>query len=74
MGIFNYRSFPAEKNTSDKVKSPCTNECELDQDGICIGCGRTLAEIAAWGEADDALRQGILEELRKRKRHAGKGK
>jgi predicted Fe-S protein YdhL (DUF1289 family) len=28
--------------------SPCINICSLDEDGICRGCYRTLAEIAAW--------------------------
>jgi predicted Fe-S protein YdhL (DUF1289 family) len=87
MGIFNYRAFKSEKNTSSKatgeeeakrtsgrVKSPCTNKCGLDQNRLCTGCGRTLAEIIAWGEADDAHRERILEELKKRKRYAGKGK
>ncbi|HET6566160.1 MAG TPA: DUF1289 domain-containing protein [Xanthomonadales bacterium] len=28
--------------------SPCINICTLDNSGMCIGCGRTLEEIAAW--------------------------
>jgi len=27
--------------------SPCTNVCQI-ADGICIGCGRTVWEIAEW--------------------------
>ncbi len=74
MGIFNYKAGKAEKNTPDKVQSPCTNQCELDSNKVCIGCGRTVAEIAAWGEADDTLRARIIEEVKKRKRRHGKGK
>lgn len=29
--------------------SPCVRRCTLNDDDICIGCGRTLADIAAWG-------------------------
>jgi len=28
--------------------SPCLNICSLDEQGVCRGCYRTLAEIAAW--------------------------
>ncbi|MCB9901587.1 MAG: cysteine-rich CWC family protein [Planctomycetes bacterium] len=31
------------------VRSPCTDVCALDPEGVtCTGCGRTSAEIAAW--------------------------
>ncbi|HVU81024.1 MAG TPA: DUF1289 domain-containing protein, partial [Rhodanobacteraceae bacterium] len=29
--------------------SPCIGVCRMDADGLCIGCRRTLAEIARWG-------------------------
>jgi len=35
----------------DEVASPCIQVCRVDEiTGFCIGCARTLAEIAAWGE------------------------
>ena len=30
--------------------SPCMNVCVLDADRCCTGCGRTVGEIARWGE------------------------
>ncbi len=36
------------------------------QSGLCIGCGRTLAEIAAWGGMSEAERKAIMAELPKR--------
>ncbi|MGZ9410804.1 MAG: DUF1289 domain-containing protein [Methylocystis sp.] len=30
------------------VDSPCIKICELNGDGVCVGCGRTRAEIAGW--------------------------
>ncbi len=30
------------------VLSPCTKVCTLDSEGICVGCGRQLNEIASW--------------------------
>ena len=31
--------------------------------GVCAGCLRTLAEIAAWRDLDEAARQRILDTL-----------
>ncbi|MGH8178194.1 MAG: DUF1289 domain-containing protein [Steroidobacter sp.] len=31
-----------------RVESPCVQVCKLDARNVCVGCGRTLAEIADW--------------------------
>ena len=39
--------------------------------GLCMGCGRTLEEIARWAQMTDAERDHVLAELPARKeRHA----
>jgi predicted Fe-S protein YdhL (DUF1289 family) len=41
--------------------SPCISVCRLDPaTRICIGCGRTIAEIAAWSNLSDAERRAIM--------------
>ncbi|MFN6969752.1 MAG: DUF1289 domain-containing protein [Rheinheimera sp.] len=40
--------------------SPCQRNCCLDQDDICLGCGRSLSEICGWHQADHAVKQQIL--------------
>jgi predicted Fe-S protein YdhL (DUF1289 family) len=35
------------------VKSPCINICKLDENKICIGCYRTIDEIAHWTKYTD---------------------
>jgi predicted Fe-S protein YdhL (DUF1289 family) len=35
--------------------------------GLCLGCRRTLDEIARWGAMSDAERESILSVLEKRK-------
>ncbi|MBG0797941.1 DUF1289 domain-containing protein [Methylocystis sp. L43] len=50
------------------VDSPCVKICELDQDGVCVGCGRTRAEIAGWISMSDAQRAQVVELAEKRKR------
>jgi len=47
--------------------SPCTKVCVMDADDrFCLGCARTLAEIARWGEMSDSEQRSILDELPKR--------
>lgn len=44
------------------VPSPCRNICRLKRRAgvrLCIGCGRTPAEIEAWPLADDIRRRAI---------------
>jgi uncharacterized protein len=50
--------------TPAPVSSPCIKLCAVNgQTGLCIGCGRTLAEIAAWGALSEPERQAIMIEL-----------
>lgn len=43
------------------VSSPCCRRCCLDEGDVCLGCGRSLAEILEWNEADGARRRQIVE-------------
>ena len=46
------------------MKSPCTKVCVMDADDrYCMGCKRTLGEIARWGEMGDAERAAITAQL-----------
>jgi hypothetical protein len=54
------------------ISSPCIKLCAVDgRTGQCIGCGRTLKEIAAWGGLDEPTRQAIMAELPARLSAAG---
>jgi len=49
------------------LETPCINVCLLDDEtGICVGCGRTVAEIAAWATMSDAERRAIMASLPER--------
>lgn len=44
--------------------SPCIKICVLDpQSGWCVGCGRTLDEIAGWGSLSEAERLAVMDGL-----------
>lgn len=52
--------------------SPCIAVCRLDaRSGLCIGCGRSIDEIATWPDLDESARQRILERLRGPRRDRG---
>lgn len=54
-------------STNSKVDSPCVAICQLDDDGnYCIGCFRTVDEIAHWIEYDENAKQKIIDELAER--------
>jgi predicted Fe-S protein YdhL (DUF1289 family) len=46
------------------IASPCNNVCAIDPVcGFCVGCGRSLAEIANWLGMSDADRARVMAEL-----------
>lgn len=46
------------------VPSPCIDICDLDRTGeYCIGCGRSLDEIAGWQAMGDRERQAVVDRL-----------
>ncbi|MFQ5953711.1 MAG: DUF1289 domain-containing protein [Kiloniellales bacterium] len=54
------------------LATPCIGVCTLDDEtGYCLGCWRTVDEIASWPELDHDGRVAILERLRTRRRAAG---
>jgi len=52
---------------ADPVASPCNNVCRIDaRSGWCVGCYRTLEEIAAWSALTDAQKRAVREVLQAR--------
>jgi predicted Fe-S protein YdhL (DUF1289 family) len=46
------------------IKTPCVLVCALDaESGLCLGCHRTIGEIATWGRLDEAERDRVMAEL-----------
>ena len=49
------------------MQTPCVKVCTLDaRSGLCLGCGRTLDQIARWGSMSEAERARIMAELAQR--------
>ena len=50
------------------LETPCLNICLLDDEaGLCVGCWRTLDEIARWGSMSEGERRAIMAALPARK-------
>jgi predicted Fe-S protein YdhL (DUF1289 family) len=52
----------------EPVASPCNKICRLDERQVCVGCGRTLDEIAEWSAAGESRRREIVERCAQRLR------
>ena len=51
------------------MKTPCIKVCQMDPTkGVCIGCCRTLDEIARWGGLTDPERERIMARLGERRK------
>ncbi|ABC29025.1 predicted Fe-S protein [Hahella chejuensis KCTC 2396] len=50
------------------VRSPCVSICALDDDDICIGCHRSVEEIAAWSRMSNEQRMDVLKKVADRER------
>jgi uncharacterized protein len=50
------------------VESPCVNVCTLDAHKVCIGCGRTIEEIAVWSRLGREERLAVCERAEARSR------
>jgi uncharacterized protein len=46
------------------IESPCVKICILDaRKGLCLGCGRTIDEIARWTTMSAFEREQVMSEL-----------
>ena len=58
----------SDQSETKKLPSQCVSICQMDnQDGVCIGCFRTRAEIATWSsmsQDDQLLLLNILRDRR----------
>lgn len=50
--------------TRPPIATPCVKICLIDgESGLCLGCQRTLPEVASWGRFSDSERAEIMAKL-----------
>jgi predicted Fe-S protein YdhL (DUF1289 family) len=52
--------------TPTPVASPCVRLCTLDHDDVCLGCGRTLADITGWTKMSEPDKAACVARARER--------
>ena len=50
------------------IATPCVKICLIDgESGLCVGCQRTLTEVASWSRLSDDERAEIMAQLPERR-------
>ena len=53
--------------STTRVPSPCVSVCRMDDaSGLCVGCWRTLDEIAAWATLGDEAKRAVWQHIEQR--------
>ena len=59
---------PSPARPPRAIATPCVMVCTVDgASGLCLGCFRTLPEIATWSRLSDGERTRIMDELEGRR-------
>jgi len=58
-------------DTERPLASPCVNICALDDDDVCSGCQRTVAEITRWSRMTNPERREVLALCHERAKSSG---
>lgn len=45
---------PSPPDQPVPVASPCVRRCTLNDQDVCVGCGRTLADIVGWTQMPES--------------------
>lgn len=55
---------PPSRPPRRTIASPCVSVCRMDpRTGWCVGCLRTIEEIATWGSMGEARRAEVMAAL-----------
>lgn len=46
------------------MKSPCIRICKLNENQVCIGCGRTWEQVRDWSIYTDKQRDDVIKSLK----------
>jgi predicted Fe-S protein YdhL (DUF1289 family) len=51
---------------SSNIISPCVGQCQLDEEDVCKGCYRTVAEISHWSKKSEDEKISIVIRCKKK--------
>ncbi len=53
---------------TDPPPSPCVSVCLVGEDGLCLGCLRTVQEIGRWPLMDAGAQWRLIDQLHERRK------
>ncbi|MDC1171399.1 DUF1289 domain-containing protein [Alphaproteobacteria bacterium] len=60
---------------SAQITSPCIGVCQINaKTKFCLGCWRSLREVAHWSRYTTTEKLAVLQDLRQRQQDAGENK
>lgn len=59
------------KQRHERPLSPCIMICTLDDERVCLGCGRTLAEVGRWATMSVSEQWEVIDRLTEREDENG---
>jgi predicted Fe-S protein YdhL (DUF1289 family) len=60
------------KSLAGVTPSPCVRLCTLDDNDVCVGCGRTLDDIKDWTKMSEPDKAACVERARQRLQAMGR--
>lgn len=61
-------SLPEPRSPAKPVVTPCVKVCIVDaESSLCLGCYRTLMEIAGWARLPEEQREALMRDLPSRR-------
>lgn len=54
------------QNRANRPLSPCILICTLDDDKVCLGCGRSLEQISSWALMSKDEQWAVVDQLSRR--------
>ena len=57
---FRHLHVPGTPPSPVAIETPCIKICVIDDEGLCVGCARTLDEIAGWGSLSTEQRHAVM--------------
>ncbi|MDH3275434.1 MAG: DUF1289 domain-containing protein [Gammaproteobacteria bacterium] len=61
--IITHENDSACRDRNEKPLSPCILICTLDEDEVCLGCGRSLQQISRWALMDRDEQWAIIDQM-----------
>ncbi|MEQ1543459.1 DUF1289 domain-containing protein [Methyloglobulus sp.] len=52
----------------EEIPSPCNDNCDMDDEDICMGCFRSFMEVVTWTKVDANTRELFVKNIAERRK------